>query len=59
VRKVSDCHGVLLFHVGEEWSLVVDLEVEYTMLVREFEARGVDRRAGRGSQEFERKSVEG
>jgi hypothetical protein len=47
VCEVADGHGVLLLDVGEEGALVVDLEVEDTVLVWQGEAGGVDRAVGR------------
>jgi len=56
---MSDSDSVLLFEIGEEWSLVVDFEVENSMLVWETEAGSVDGRVlGRGGR-GERKTVEG
>jgi len=43
MRKVSNSDGYLLFNIREEWALVIDLEVEDTMLIREFEGRRVGR----------------
>jgi len=40
--KMPDANSVLFFDVGEERSLVVDFEVENTMLVWKFEACRVD-----------------
>ncbi len=39
VVSYRDC--VLLFDIGEEWALIIDLEIEDAMLIRENEARGV------------------
>jgi len=41
MRKVSYSNRILLVDIGEEWSLVVDLEVEDTMLIWKFERSGV------------------
>jgi hypothetical protein len=49
---VSYGNGVLLLEVREEWSLVVDLEIENTVLIRELEACGVDCRALAGSSDL-------
>ena len=59
MRKVSDRDSVLLFDIGEEWSLVIDLEVENSVLIREPETSCVDRGAWGRGQEFEGKTVEG
>jgi hypothetical protein len=58
VSKVSYGNGVLLFHVGEEWSLVVDLEIEDTVLIWELEARGVDCRGLGGGSDLQGETVE-
>ena len=47
VRKVAHCDGVLLLNVREEGALVVDLEVEDTVLVWEDEGCAVGCRVGR------------
>ena len=57
--EVSDSNGVLLLHVREEGSLVIDLEVKYSVLVGELEARCIDGGARRSSQELEGEAVEG
>ena len=57
--KVSDSNSVLLLYVREEGSLVIDLEVEYSMLVGELEARCVDGGARGSGQELEGEAVEG
>lgn len=41
MSHVADGDGDLLLDVGEEWSLVVDEEVEDTVLVRQGEGGGV------------------
>jgi hypothetical protein len=42
MSKMSDSDCILLLNVCKEWSLIVDLEVKYSMLVRELEASGID-----------------
>lgn len=39
---MSNCDGVLLFHIREEWSLVIHLEIEDSMLIWQAEASCVD-----------------
>ena len=59
MSKVSDRDSVLLFDVGEEGSLVVDFEVEDSVLIWELEACGVDGGAWGSSQKLEGQAVEG
>lgn len=47
--KVSNCDGVLFLDSGEEWALVVDLEVKNTVLIWKLEACGICLRLGSGS----------
>jgi hypothetical protein len=58
VSKVSYGNGVLLLDVREEWSFVVDLEIEDTVLIWELEACGVDCRGLGGSSDLQRETVE-
>jgi hypothetical protein len=51
--KVSNGDGVLLLDVGEEGSLVVDLEVEDTVLIWELETCCVDGRSLGGASDFQ------
>jgi hypothetical protein len=61
VGHVAHRHRVLLLHVGEEGPLVVDLEVEDAVLVRQPEVRRVRRRLRGGPRrvDSEREAVEG
>lgn len=59
MRKVANGNSVLLFHIGEKWSLVVDLEVEDAVLVWELEACSVGCRRFGGASNLQRETVEG
>lgn len=56
---MADGNGVLLLEVRVEGSLVVDLEVKDSVLVRELEAGGVDGGCGGGLCDREGETVEG
>ena len=47
MSEMSDSDCVFLFNVGEKGTLVVDLEVENSVLIGKFEACGVDSRESR------------
>ena len=59
MSKVSHSNSILLFNVREEWSLVIDHEIEDTVLVGEFEAGGVDGGVLSGGFWDEGEAVEG
>ena len=59
MRKVSNSNSVLLLNVGEEWSLVVDLEIEDAVLIWKLEACSVDGRCFGGGSNLQRQTVEG
>lgn len=56
---VADGNGVLLLDVGEEGALVVDLEVEDAVLVRQDEGGGVSGGVGGAGLGGKRDAVEG
>ena len=58
MRKVTNGDGVLLFDVGEEWSLVVDLEVEDAVLIWKLEACSVDGGGFGGAGDLQGETVE-
>jgi len=58
VRKMTDGDGVLLLDVGEERSLVVDLEVEDAVLIWKLEACSVDGGGFGGACDFQGETVE-
>lgn len=59
VRKVADADCVLLFDIGEERALVVDLEVEDAMLVGEGEGDAIHGSIGSGAGAGQVEAVEG
>lgn len=59
MRKVADADGVLLLDVGEVGALVVDLEVEDSMLVGESERNAVDGSIVSGAGESQVEAMEG
>lgn len=59
MRKVADADGVLLLDVGEVGALVVDLEVEDSMLVGKSKVNAVDGSVVCGAGESQVEAVEG
>ncbi len=55
---MTDGDGVLLLNVGEEGSLVVDLEVEDAVLIWKLEACSVDVGGFGGACDFQGETVE-
>lgn len=59
MRKVADADGVLLLDIGEVGALVVDLEVEDSMLVGKSKGNAVDGSIFSGAGKSEVEAVEG
>lgn len=59
MREVSHSNGVLFFNVGQERALVVDLEVEDTMLIGKLEASSIDGGVRSGPGGLKGQAVEG
>jgi len=58
MRKMSDCDLLLYLNVGEEWSLVVDFEGKYAVLVWAGESCTVKSAVGRLRDGFQWQAVE-
>ena len=59
MSEVAHCDCVLCFDIGKEGSLVVDFEVEDSVLIWELEACRVDCGGWRSACDFKGYSVEG